>query len=217
MNFIAHYSLDRYAKNDAYIMGALFPDLLRMYHKNLRVKASSNPQTAFEKGINRHYKADAVFHNLPLFKKINHTLIEKLKTLPQSPKYLFFVAHVLSELYLDFTLIQLEPTIVSDCDKHIDKRNIDWESPVLQPILPHKEGLNAFIDSIKAKRFLHAYASIAGVTQTLANVYTSVIGIAVSPIFKQKIPHFLLAQHTVLQDQLLRLFKETAQKVNVEQ
>ena len=85
MNFLSHFYMDMDSKNPEYVMGLVFPDLLRNSKQGLRIKKTKLheiPPTDvqhFILGVKKHYLVDQIFHNSAYFKENTGFIQQELK------------------------------------------------------------------------------------------------------------------------------------------
>lgn len=171
MNFVAHFFLDREIGNPYFAIGAATPDLLSIYHPDLRIKKAQIPDVdeldlnehglALLDGIERHFEADRIFHSSPLFAKetgaISHALSERFQEGEVPRKY--FIAHVLLELVLDKVLIEIYPDLLDTYYRHFEAAAPFLEveiatSEICQNPLPN---YSHFLQKFLENRYLYQY------------------------------------------------------------
>lgn len=118
MNFLSHYYIDAEVDIPEYTLGKILPDLLRNYHKGLRIKpegalAKEYHLINLNKGILNHYAVDALFHESKFFKENTDKIKISLKnnTYDNIHKYFYFYAHILLEIMLDRLLLKKDENI----------------------------------------------------------------------------------------------------------
>lgn len=172
MNLVAHYYLDRDLVNSYFAVGAATPDLLSIYNSQLRIKQrhllklsedeAGRITPPFLNGLQRHFFADGIFHDSPIFqretKRISNMLVQYFPDIAIQRK--FFIGHILLELMLDKVLIKLHPGILETYYGHFEAlqpfRDIRRSLEIaLNHQLPNYE---AYLTRFLRRKFLYHYA-----------------------------------------------------------
>ena len=126
MNFLSHYKLIPSGKTPYFMLGVLLPDLIpgftKVYHKNIRNQTFDDIEDAeIRDGILFHLKTDAIFHNLDLFQELIEafTLVFNEADSIKIPR-VFFIVHILIELFIDKDLAEQEPMLPIQFYKDLD-------------------------------------------------------------------------------------------------
>ena len=101
MNFVGHAVVAGRQRDDApFAFGAMVPDLQRLARTPLRVEVDVDGVTA---GVESHHRADAAFHDSPVFKAWQRTVVESMADRGRGARA---AAHVAVELAIDGHLLQ---------------------------------------------------------------------------------------------------------------
>lgn len=168
MNFISHFSLDRFHPDSEYLVGVCIPDLLSIYNRKLRIKHLSHhlhfplPLQKFYQGIVRHYDTDKIFHTCEFFEReCNVVSADLRKMFPDgSAKRSFFVAHVLIEILIDKILIEEDNQLVRDFYFHLHKIGAVRITEMTQAFLDTPAStFSGFLQKFLDNEYLYHYES----------------------------------------------------------
>ena len=150
-------------------VGALLPDLLRMFHgsfRTLRLLKYWRSQIEDDRlrrelcqGIDLHLAADRHFHQNPLFQKTQQALLKSLhQAEPQQPHHRkrFFCAHLLTELWLDWLWLQSHPQQAQQLYQDLLAIQTHLVQLLQPPLIP--SGFSNFCQQIHQNRLLYSYA-----------------------------------------------------------
>lgn len=181
MNFIAHFVAADWKRPSAasiphYVMANALPDLLPLAAPRVRLRTAmleTAPQQTLQDsvvtaGVRAHLRTDAVFHKTQAFAiaagKVGG-LVDSMGFTHMRARR-FFLAHVLTELALDASLIRKEPglldtfyTACADADYAHITRWAEAATGRPLPVLPHT--LSRFAQS----QYLRYYATDGGVAE----------------------------------------------------
>lgn len=113
MNYLSHYYFDKDDERPHYILGLIFPDLMRTFNRN-RVRKQIIEESwdaeiqDLQEGINKHHRIDKLFHSSKFFKTYNKKAFKRLQQIELEgiTKYKHFVSHVLIEMLLDRLILK---------------------------------------------------------------------------------------------------------------
>ncbi len=186
MNFLAHFQIAAQflmpkQPFSAYVVGTALPDLLPLAERRVRLRpaqiAAAEARTEFEAalaaGVSAHLATDAVFHKTAAFASAQAEVSEMLAEAAFDGMRVrrFFVAHVLTELVLDATLLRADPAPADgfyEAFAAADFRSAaQWTEAVTGRALPHlPQVLTRFADA----QYLRHYAEDDGVATGLSNL-----------------------------------------------
>ncbi len=113
MNYLSHYYFDKEDERPHYILGLIFPDLIRTFNRNRVRKQVIEEHWEVEiqdlqEGVNKHHRIDKLFHSSEFFKTYNKKAFKQLQEIELEgiTKYKHFVSHVLIEMLLDRLLLK---------------------------------------------------------------------------------------------------------------
>lgn len=130
MNYLSHYYFDRNNEQPLFTTGAIFPDLLSNFDRNLKniPKKDTGDQAPsalsdFLDGIKRHYELDRLFHSGEFFSVQTKFLSKEIEALnlPSFNHRLYFFAHILLELTLDRVLLERNPELAVQFYQKLEK------------------------------------------------------------------------------------------------
>lgn len=184
MNFIAHYYLDRNVEFPCFVMGTSTPDLASIFNRDMRIKpthlkkasqdAMDDPnRVQFLRGIQRHMRADSLFHSAPFFvaetHQIGYQVRDRFKA--AKPRRTFFVGHIAFELILDKILIERDPSLVADFYRHLEAEPVERYVSLTEWVLDRPmPGYDQFLTRFIDRRYLLHYPNIDHLTYTLRRI-----------------------------------------------
>lgn len=184
MNFIAHYYLDRNITHPCFVVGTSTPDLVSIFDRNHRVKATHIRRSMgeitgdpwrmnFRQGINRHVKADRLFHSADFFKyetlHLSRMVSERFAS--DTPRRTYFVGHIVFELILDKILIERDPSLVADFYRIMESEPVTRYQELTEWILDEPlPGYDQFLQRFIDRRYLLHYPNIDHLTYTLRRI-----------------------------------------------
>lgn len=182
MNFLSHFYLDQDAKDPAFILGLVLPDLL----KNAKIATKfqlHKPDSASSiapliSGWKRHIDVDAHFHSADFFESEVHSLFVVMQAeLPKSMIRNSFLAHIAFELMLDHTLVIHKKVDIdyfyTSLENVSDKLIHDFfQVHQLQDIERFLAYLHRFISS----KYLYSYGEVQNISYALIQICKRVWG-----------------------------------------
>jgi len=178
VNFFAHYYFHNKADDPWHNAGLLFPDLLRIFTAGQRISHKDPVFLGgheFENlctGINKHFKADELFHNWQFFETQNHEIALQFRESGLNFSRDWFLAHIFIELALDHTLVLKNEKCVEQLYfdlKHCEPNgwNNFFEICSLNQSEKWNVGLNRFIEN----RYILSYKDTEMVVYALNRIY----------------------------------------------
>lgn len=222
MNFLSHYYIDAEVDIPEYTLGKILPDLLRNYHKGLRIKpegalANEYHLINLNKGILNHYAVDAFFHNSAFFTSNTDQIKKALKsnTYDNIHKYFYFYAHILLEIMLDRLLLKRDQNIGIGFYDHL---NSVKEETIKDFFRYNKIELNAkefflYLKSFTNARYLFSYINNESLIYALGRINQRA---GLAPFSAQDVEKLILIIDEIevkLQQHYFIIFKEIRKKL----
>ncbi len=182
LNFFAHYHFYHQSGNSWFNAGLLFPDLLRNFTGNQRIKPKATLNylneeeslTMLVKGIRLHFEADDKFHNWAWFIQKNEELALTIRHSGLAFKRDWFLAHILIELAIDHVLVQEKKEEIvrlyhdlKSCGKPT------WENFFKQNNLNDFELWHHTLLRFIEHRYIFSYVDLESVCYALNRIYLS--------------------------------------------
>lgn len=203
MNFLSHFYLDRKVEDAPFIVGVCTPDLVSLYSREIRIKhlpilpAHSPNYISFIQGIERHFKADKVFHSSDFFLQESHIVGDFLKQhfKDKGLKRSFFVAHVLVELMIDKVLIAQDKQLIPDFYAHFHQiGHLNIADMTQIAVAKEIDAYPAFIQKFLQNEYLYHYSDQDYIIYVLQRIVRRV-GIEEIDYLKSQTMKSFLAQY----------------------
>ena len=179
MNYLSHHFVARQIAPNAdsfYFAGNVIPDLLAHDGEGrLRERHIEGDDSSFALGVGLHLATDKRFHSSPAFKDACGEAAELIRAAPlsETPRRVFFLAHVFVEIALDGWVIAQNPGIADDLYTHLENCGISPLCAATAALLgvpgplPHLENsLTWFL----GRRYLSEYAAFDGLAEALHRI-----------------------------------------------
>lgn len=118
VNLLSHYYIDHAHPSAYFKLGLLLPDLVPGFNQKMRRAVFTHVATTGEyfdlhAGIQKHFKVDAVFHNLEVFTFFCRQVSALLNAeqFPSFQKRKYFMAHIFTEKLIDRVLAKHSPAV----------------------------------------------------------------------------------------------------------
>ncbi|MHB1037365.1 MAG: hypothetical protein ACYC35_13760 [Pirellulales bacterium] len=180
MNYFAHGF--RFVDDPYFLAGTALPDWLNVADRRVRLRArharefvnDEDPRVAaLARGIVRHHRDDAWFHETRAFAELSwHLTVETRNVLDADDGFRpSFLGHILVEILLDAALITANPARLSDYERAIGSVDGRLVQEAVNRMSPRKtDRLAILIARFSAERFLWDYPADGKLTQRLNQV-----------------------------------------------
>jgi hypothetical protein len=126
MNFLAHYYFDHKGNNPYFNLGLLLPDLIRnsstvIHHLPYGFKTENQNVQWLADGFQKHLTTDKIFHHCADFVSFNKQITQMLRNSGSRFHRDWFLAHILTELLIDRTILMAHPLIAHELYADLDK------------------------------------------------------------------------------------------------
>ncbi|MEM7165434.1 MAG: hypothetical protein AAF581_08220 [Planctomycetota bacterium] len=177
MNYLAHGF--RFVDRPYFLAGTAVPDWLSVCDRSLRIRAadvSACPTGAAGEicsGIAQHLADDEWFHSNPVFEDVCRQIAQQMRREFPQPKNFraSFLAHVLTELILDNTLIEGNATLI---DRYYDALSMvsddEIEAAIAQFAGRVPDRLRSCLQRFRESQFLKHYGDDAQLLRRLSQV-----------------------------------------------
>jgi hypothetical protein len=176
MNYLTHFLIDHEKNRPLYNFGLALPDLINVAQRGWKPAKGNDlsiaPHDAKEiwSGFQQHLKADASFHNIPLFTSHSKRLRRELENagLTEPGVRLFFAAHVLLEMLIDRHIVKTRRNIVDMFYENIEQvKEVQIESFFHASGTPIPAKFLEFFERFRESRYLFEYEKDKGLYYSL--------------------------------------------------
>ncbi|MDX1934596.1 MAG: hypothetical protein SFU56_18510 [Capsulimonadales bacterium] len=186
MNYLAHHAVARRKSPEAdplFFVGNLLPDLLALEERArlraVHLPAPTETESPLIAGMRLHFAADRQFHAAPIFHSLCREAAERLRRtgFPTPLRRTFFLAHVLTEIALDGSLLRESPALADDLYDRlsdVDRVRVERElAPILpvSPLSPVSGSVSAILDRFVGYGWLRTYGSYPGQAAALRRIW----------------------------------------------
>ena len=178
MNYLSHhFTARRTGETDPFFFaGNVMPDLLSHGEGRLQEKHIAEKETPFAHGVGLHLAADKWFHSHPAFREASAEASALLRSVPlsETPRRVFFLAHVFVEIALDGRLITRQPGIADDFYAQIESCGVERLVALTAELRDGRAedlpGLKSSLIWFIERRYLFSYATFEGQAEALHRI-----------------------------------------------
>ena len=196
--------------------GSALGDLLPLYRRRVRPLALAEHWAAaqgaradlgaVERGVRTHLLVDSHFHRDPLFTRLSDGLQRSLREASGTPGLKRFLpAHILSEMYLDYLLIERDKTALPAFYELFDER---IRLLLAEFVSAHPESgaesFHAFLASFMSDRFLDGYRSLDGVLDRMQRMLARFGQRSMEPVEIQAVHRVFASERVFAEEALLQ-------------
>ena len=183
MNYLAHGY--RYTDRPYVLAGTALPDWLRASDGRYRFRPGvlppgredGSPLAELSRGIARHLRDDVLFHRAHAFEATVTTITARLRSRFPDRPYLraHFLAHLLTELLLDATLVEQNPGILERYYDALERVELEAVEQIV--VGAFGQSPPRFLDRVKRfrrERFIEDYQRDEGLLRRIEQVVARV-------------------------------------------